>query len=65
MREVESQKLKGRFAQWYNRRHDRYGVLWADRFNSVLLEAGEALATVAAYIELNPSAELIPARFGC
>jgi len=47
-------ELKGRFAQWYNRRHDRYGVLWADRFKSVLLEAGEALATVAAYIELNP-----------
>jgi putative transposase len=47
-------ELKGRFAQWYNRRHGRYGVLWADRFKSVLLEAGEALATVAAYIELNP-----------
>jgi REP element-mobilizing transposase RayT len=47
-------ELKGRFAQWYNRRHGRYGVLWADRFKSVLLEGGEALATVAAYIELNP-----------
>jgi putative transposase len=47
-------ELKGRFAQWYNRRHGRYGVLWADRFKSVLLESGEALATVAAYIELNP-----------
>jgi hypothetical protein len=29
-------------------------VLWADRFKSVLLEGGEALAAVAAYIELNP-----------
>jgi putative transposase len=48
------QELKGRFAQWYNRRHDRYGVLWADRFKSVLLEGDEALAAVAAYIELNP-----------
>ena len=47
-------ELKGRFAQWYNRRHGRYGVLWADRFKSVLLEGGEALAAVAAYIELNP-----------
>jgi putative transposase len=47
-------ELKGRFAQWYNQRHDRYGVLWAERFKSVLLEAGEALAAVAAYIELNP-----------
>ena len=47
-------ELKGRFAQWYNRRHGRYGVLWAERFKSVLLESGEALAAVAAYIELNP-----------
>jgi hypothetical protein len=47
-------ELKGGFAQWYNRRHGRYGVLWADRFKSVLLEGGEALAAVAAYIELNP-----------
>ena len=29
-------------------------MLWADRFKSVLLEGGEALAAVAAYIELNP-----------
>jgi hypothetical protein len=48
-------ELKGGFAQWYNRRHARYGVLWADRFKSVLLEGGEALAAVAAYIELNPT----------
>ena len=47
-------ELKGRFAQWYNRRYGRYGVLWADRFKSVLLEGGEAVAAVAAYIELNP-----------
>jgi len=47
-------ELKGRFAQWYNQCHDRYGVLWAERFKSVLLEGGEALAAVAAYIELNP-----------
>jgi putative transposase len=46
-------ELQGRFAQWYNRRHGRYGVLWADRFKSVLIEGGEALAAVAAYIELN------------
>src|SRR6516164_3175183 len=47
-------ELKGRFAQWFNQRHDRYGVLWAERFKSVLLEGGEAVAAVAAYIELNP-----------
>jgi hypothetical protein len=47
-------ELKGRFAQWYNRRHGRYGVLWAERFKSLLVEGGEALAAVAAYIDLNP-----------
>src|ERR1700757_1583376 len=47
-------ELKGRFAQWYNRRHRRSGVLWAERFKSVLIEEGQALSAVAAYIDLNP-----------
>ena len=47
-------ELKGRFAQWFNRRRRRYGVLWAERFKSLLLESGRAVATVAAYIDLNP-----------
>ena len=47
-------ELKGRFTQWFNRRHQRYGTLWAERFKSVLLEGGRAVATVAAYIDLNP-----------
>jgi putative transposase len=47
-------ELKGRFAQWYNKRQNRYGVLWADRFKSVLVEgAGNPLITMAAYIDLN------------
>src|SRR5271165_3291157 len=29
-------ELKGRFAQWYNRRHGRYGVLWAERSVKIL-----------------------------
>jgi len=51
---VYIKELKGRFAQWYNRRHHRYGVLWAERFKSVLIEEGQALSAVAAYIDLNP-----------
>ena len=47
-------ELKGRFAQWYNRYYGRYGALWAERFKSVLLEGGEAVAKIAAYIDLNP-----------
>jgi putative transposase len=45
---------KGGFAQWYNKVYKRYGALWAERFKSVLLETGYAVATVAAYIDLNP-----------
>jgi putative transposase len=47
-------QLKGCFAQQYNRRHKRYGTLWSERFKSVLLEGGPAVAAIAAYIDLNP-----------
>jgi putative transposase len=47
-------KLKGCFAQQYNRRHKRHGTLWSERFKSVLLEGGPAVAAIAAYIDLNP-----------
>lgn len=47
--------LKQRFTQWYNGRHKRQGTLWEQRFKSVLVEgAGEGLAAMAAYIDLNP-----------
>ena len=47
--------LKQRFSQWFNRLHERRGTLWEERFRSVLVEGGSsALATVAAYIDLNP-----------
>jgi REP element-mobilizing transposase RayT len=46
--------LKQRFTQWYNRVHGRRGTLWEDRFKSLLVEGDvSALATVAAYIDLN------------
>jgi len=47
--------LKQNFSNWYNRRHGRKGTLWEKRFTSVLVEGrGEALKTIAAYIDLNP-----------
>ena len=52
--------LKLRFSKWYNANHEvRQGTLWNERFRSVLVEplrnvsGREALAMVAAYIELN------------
>lgn len=49
------QRLKQRFTQWFNRRMGRRGVLWEERFRSVLVEGtGDPLSTMAAYIDLNP-----------
>ena len=46
--------LLQRFSQWFNRAHSRSGVLWEDRFKSVIVEDGVAARTIAAYIDLNP-----------
>ena len=47
--------VKQRFCVWFNKSHQRYGTLWADRFKSVLVEGeGNPLQTMAAYIDLNP-----------
>ena len=46
-------EVKERFSRWYNKKHDRRGTLWMDRFKSVLVEDGEALRTMSAYIDLN------------
>jgi putative transposase len=51
---IFNKELKGGYAQGYNRRHKRYGVLWAERFKSVLLEEGRAVTAISAYIALNP-----------
>ena len=41
--------VKQRFTTWYNKSHQRYGTLWADRFKSVLVEGeGNPLQTMAA-----------------
>ncbi|MBK8092482.1 MAG: hypothetical protein IPK32_11025 [Verrucomicrobiaceae bacterium] len=48
-------EVKERFSRWYNKRHERKGTLWMDRFKSVLVEGkGDPLLTMAAYIDLNP-----------
>jgi len=46
--------LKQRFSQWFNGARNRKGTLWEERFRSVLVEEGDALRTVASYIDLNP-----------
>jgi putative transposase len=48
--------LKQRFSHWYNRRQTerRTGTLWEGRYGSVLVEDGDALQSMAQYIDLNP-----------
>jgi len=46
--------IKQRFSRFYNRRHNRRGFFWGDRFKSVIVEEGETLINCLAYIDLNP-----------
>lgn len=46
--------LKQRFSIWFNKNHDYFGTLWAERFKSVLVQYDRnTLRTIAAYIDLN------------
>lgn len=46
--------FKQRLTQWYNKRTDRKGTLWEERFKSVVVDGmGQGLAAMAAYIDLN------------
>ena len=47
-------EIKVGFARFYNRRHDRRGYFWGDRFKSVIVENGATLINCLAYIDLNP-----------
>jgi len=46
--------IKVGFARYYNRRHNRRGYFWGDRFKSVIVDKGETLVNCLAYIDLNP-----------
>jgi REP element-mobilizing transposase RayT len=47
--------LKQGFSMWYNKRKNRRGTLWMERFKSVLVEdTREVRQIMAAYIDLNP-----------
>ena len=46
--------IKQTFSRSYNKRHNRRGTLWAERFKSLIVENGETLINCLAYIDLNP-----------
>ena len=47
-------EIKQGFSRYYNKRHNRRGFFWADRYKSVLVEEGETLINCLAYVDLNP-----------
>jgi putative transposase len=47
------QRLEGEFAAYYNRRKDRSGAFWGDRFHCTLVEGGNYLWRCMQYIDLN------------
>jgi putative transposase len=47
-------EIKMSFSRFYNRRHNRRGFFWGERFKSVIVEQGETLINCLAYIDLNP-----------
>ncbi len=47
-------EIKQNFTRFYNKRHNRRGTLWGERFKSVIVEKGETLINCLAYIDLNP-----------
>ena len=51
---VWTKEVKERFSKWLNKRRERRGTLWMERFKSVLVQDGVALRTMANYIDLNP-----------
>ena len=51
---VFMRELKQRFSIWYNHQNGNRGTLWMERFKSLVVEPSLlAMATVAAYIDLN------------
>ncbi len=46
--------IKQTFTRFYNKRHNRKGILWGERFKSEIIEKGDTLINCLAYIDLNP-----------
>jgi putative transposase len=47
------QRVEGEHAQAYNRRNQRSGAFWADRFHSTIIESGRHLEDCLVYVALN------------
>ena len=46
--------IKQGFTRYYNRKHNRRGYFWGERFKSVIVQDGKTLINLLAYVDLNP-----------
>ncbi len=51
-------EIKQTFSRYYNKRHNRRGTLWGERFKSLIVEDGKALIDCQTHIDLIPSRQL-------
>ncbi len=47
-------EIKQTFSRYYNKRHNRRGFFWGERFKSMIVQEGSTLVNMLAYIDLNP-----------
>ena len=46
--------IKQAFSRYYNRKRNRKGYFWGDRFKSMIVQEGKTLVNLLAYVDLNP-----------
>jgi REP element-mobilizing transposase RayT len=46
-------EIKQTFSRFYNKQYARRGFFWGDRFKSLIVEDGDTLVNLLAYVELN------------
>jgi putative transposase len=46
--------FKQSFGRYFNKKHNRKGYFWGDRYKSVIVQEGRTLINLLAYIDLNP-----------
>jgi REP element-mobilizing transposase RayT len=46
--------VKQGFSRYYNKKYNRKGYFWGERFKSVIVQDGRTLVNLLAYVDLNP-----------
>lgn len=46
--------IKQNFTRYYNKKYNRKGFFWGERFKSIIVEQGHTLVNLLAYVDLNP-----------